>query len=90
MKNISEELTKIELSQEEIEKKYANLALTIPNLIHESVPIGKDETANIEIKKWGKIPEFNFKINDHIDISENLDLVDSKELPKWQVQDFTI
>ena len=37
--------------QEEIEKKYSNLALTIPNLIHESVPVGKDETANIEIKK---------------------------------------
>ena len=76
MKNISEELTKLEATQEEIEKKYSRLALTIPNLIHESVPVGKDETANREIKKWGKIPEFDFKINDHIDISENLDLVD--------------
>ena len=54
MKNISEELRKLEASQEEIEKKYSSLALTIPNLIHESVPVGKDETANREIKKWGK------------------------------------
>lgn len=82
MKNISEELTKIESLQEEIEKKYANLALIIPNLIHESVPIGKDETANREIKKWGKIPEFDFKINDHIDISENLNLVDLERAAK--------
>ena len=82
MKNISEELTKFESSQEEIEKKYSNLALTIPNLIHESVPVGKDETANREIKKWGKIPEFDFKINDHIDISENLDLVDLERAAK--------
>ena len=82
MKNISEELARSESSQEEIEKKYSKLALTIPNLIHESVPVGKDETANMEIKKWGKIPEFDFKINDHIDISENLDLVDLERAAK--------
>ena len=82
MKNISEELTKLEALQEEIEKKYSRLALTIPNLIHESVPVGKDETANKEIRKWGKIPEFDFKINDHIDISENLDLVDLERAAK--------
>lgn len=82
MKNISEELARLESLQEEIGKKYANLALTIPNLIHESVPIGKDETANLEIKKWGKVPEFDFKINDHIDISENLDLVDLERAAK--------
>ena len=82
MKNISGELAKLESLQVEIEKKYANLALTIPNLIHESVPIGKDETANIEIKKWGTIPKFDFKINDHIDISENLDLVDLERAAK--------
>lgn len=82
MKNISGELTKLESLQEEVEKKYSNLALTIPNLIHESVPIGKDETANIEIKKWGTIPKFDFKINDHIDISANLDLVDLERAAK--------
>ena len=82
MKNISGELAKLESLQAEIEKKYAKLALTIPNLIHESVPVGKDETANIEIKKWGIIPKFDFKINDHIDISENLDLVDLERAAK--------
>ena len=82
MKNISSELAKLESLQEEIEKKYSDLALTIPNLIHESIPIGKDETANKEIKKWGNIPEFDFKINDHIDISENLDLVDLERAAK--------
>ncbi|EPA04549.1 serine--tRNA ligase [Candidatus Nitrosarchaeum limnium] len=82
MKNISAELTKLETLQIEIEKKYSSLALSIPNLIHESVPLGKDETANKEIKKWGKIPEFDFKINDHIDISEKLDLVDLERAAK--------
>jgi seryl-tRNA synthetase len=82
MKKVSEELSSLESSQSEIEKKYMQLALTIPNLVHQSVPIGKDDSANKEIKKWGKIPEFDFKINDHIDISEKLDLVDLERAAK--------
>ena len=82
MKKVSEELSQLESSQEEIEKKYLKLALTIPNLIHESVPIGIDDSANKEIKRWGSIPEFNFKVNDHIDISENLGLVDLERAAK--------
>ena len=82
MKNTSAELAKLEVEQEDIESTYSKLALTIPNLVHESVPIGADEGANKEIKKWGNIPVFDFKINDHIDISENLDLVDLERAAK--------
>ena len=82
MKNLSVELTKIESEQESIENKYSRLALTIPNLIHDSVPIGIDESANKEIRKWGEIPKFDFKINDHMDISEKLDLVDLERAAK--------
>ena len=82
MKNISNELTKLESEQEDIEKKYLKLASTVPNLIDESVPIGPDESANKEIKKWGDIPKFDFKIKDHIDISEDLDLVDLERAAK--------
>ena len=82
MKNLSVELTKLESEQENIEVTYSKLALTIPNIIHESVPIGADETANKEIRKWGEIPKFDFKINDHIDISENLGLVDLERAAK--------
>jgi len=82
MKNISNELTKLESEQEHIESKYLKLASTIPNLIHESVPIGPDESTNKEIKRWGNIPEFDFKIKDHIDISEDLNLVDLERAAK--------
>ena len=82
MKNISNELTKLELEQEEIEQKYLKLASTIPNLVDKSVPIGVDESANKEIKKWGDIPKFDFKIKDHIDISEDLNLVDLERAAK--------
>ena len=82
MKNVSIQLTKLELDQENIENTYSKLALTIPNLVHESVPIGVDESTNKEIRKWGEIPNFDFKINDHIGISENLDLVDLERAAK--------
>lgn len=82
MKNISGDLAKLESEQQIIENTYSRLALTIPNLVDESVPIGVDENANKEIRKWGTIPSFDFKINDHIDISENLDLVDLERAAK--------
>lgn len=82
MKNISAELAKLESQQEEIKNTYSKLALSIPNLIHESVPVGPDESANREIRRWGEPPKFDFKINDHIDISENLDLVDLERAAK--------
>ena len=82
MKNISNELTKLESEQENVENKYLKLASTIPNLVHESVPIGMDDSANEEIKKWGDIPKFDFKIKDHIDISEDLNLVDLERAAK--------
>ena len=82
MKNISNELTKLESEQVEIEKKYLKLVSTIPNLIHDSVPIGIDDSSNKEIKKWGNIPKFDFKIKDHIDISEDLNLVDLERAAK--------
>jgi seryl-tRNA synthetase len=82
MKNISRDLTKLESEQQIIENTYSKLALTIPNLVDESVPIGMNENANKEIRKWGTIPSLNFKVNDHIDISENLDLVDLQRAAK--------
>ena len=82
MQTVSEELRKLEETQIKTEENYSKLSLTLPNLIHESVPIGKDETANKEIKQKGKIPTFDFKIKDHIDLTESLDLVDLERAAK--------
>jgi seryl-tRNA synthetase len=82
MQETSQTLTNLETEQTQTESGYTKLALTIPNLIDESVPIGKDDTTNKEIKKWGKIPQFDFKIKDHIDISQSLDLVDLERAAK--------
>jgi len=77
-----QELTELERDQVKIENDYASLAYTIPNLIHESVPIGLGETANKEIRKWGNTPKFDFQIHDHVDLTDTLDLVDLKRAAK--------
>ena len=82
MKKLSTELNVLESQQISNEEKYSKLAFSIPNLIHESVPIGPDETANKEIKKFGNIPNFDFEIKDHISISETLGIVDLERAAK--------
>ena len=81
MQSVSAELTKLEEVQQKTELEYTKLALTIPNLLDKSVPHG-DSTANKEIRKWGDIPKFDFEVKDHIDISENLNLLELERAAK--------
>lgn len=82
MQTVSDNLKKLEDDQLKTEDKFTKLSLTLPNMLHESVPIGKDETANKEIKKWGNVPAFDFEIKDHIDLTQSLDLVDLERAAK--------
>nr|AFK25028.1 seryl-tRNA synthetase [uncultured archaeon] len=82
MQAVSAELTALEAEQLKVEAQYNKLVLSIPNLIHESVPIGPDESANKEIRRWGEVPKFDFKVKDHIDIAQSLDLVDLERAAK--------
>ena len=63
MKKVSQELEALESTQNQVNAEYAKLALTLPNLIHESVPIGKDTSTNQELRKWGNTPQFDFIVN---------------------------
>jgi len=82
MKKVSLELENLETTQNKVELDYSKLALTIPNFIHDSVPIGQDETANKEIRKWGEVSKPDFKIKDHVDFSVSNDLVDLERAAK--------
>ncbi len=57
---------------EEVQNELDALLMTIPNIPHESVPEGKDEADNQEIRRWGEPPVFDFEIKDHVDIGEAL------------------
>jgi len=81
MQSVSQELAKLEEVQNKTESEYSKLALTIPNVLHESVPCG-DDSANKEIRKWGVAPQFDFEVKDHIDISESLNLLELERAAK--------
>ncbi|MER2492269.1 serine--tRNA ligase [Catenovulum sediminis] len=56
----------------EVMNQWDSLVLGIPNLPDESVPVGENEDDNVEIRKWGEIPQFDFAVKDHVDVAEAL------------------
>ena len=82
MQLVSHQLAELEEAQTKTELEYSKLILTLPNVFDQTVPIGEDDSANKEVKKWGNIPEFDFQISDHIDITQKLNLVDLQRAAK--------
>ncbi len=60
----------------DIQEELNNIFMDIPNIPHESVPKGKTEEDNQEIRHWGKLKEFDFEVKDHVDLGESLGLLD--------------
>ena len=65
-----------------VEEKLEQLLLSIPNIPHESVPVGDTEDDNIEIRKWGTVPEFTFEPKPHWELAENLGILDFERAGK--------
>jgi seryl-tRNA synthetase len=70
---------KVELEQsaarlEQIQPEMQALLLAVPNLPHESVPVGEDEHGNVELRRWGTPRQFDFPVKDHVDLGEPLGL----------------
>ena len=82
MQSASQKLAKLEEVQHKTKTDYKKLAFSIPNLLHESVPIGPDNSANQEIFKWGEIPKFDFQIKGHEDLAKNLNTLDIERAAK--------
>lgn len=75
-RKLKQEMKSLEEELKNVEREYDALMLTIPNVPDESVPVGKDSTGNKTIKTWGKVPEFDFSVKDHIELATKLDLID--------------
>jgi len=73
---VSDAIRKQEGPLGEIEKRFEDLMLVIPNLPHESVPKGSDARDNPEVRQWGDPPEFDFKPKNHWEIGEELGILD--------------
>ena len=81
-KNVDVEITKLEKQVGEFEQQVHDYLMRLPNLLHETVPIGEDEKDNAEVKKWGNPPKFSFPIRDHMDLGTALDIVDVERAGK--------
>jgi len=81
-KEISDQITDKQDSLRELEDRSMQELLLIPNIPDESVPIGKDETENQEVRVWGDKPEFSFEPKNHWDIGEDLDILDFERAGK--------
>lgn len=83
MKDISNRITELELEQDQVLKKYRYLMMCIPNLLHESVPVGSTEKENVVIKERGnKTAKLAIAPKDHIDIATSFDLIDLERAAK--------
>ncbi len=78
MKNLSIKIKALDNDLIDYNKILNDKIMYIPNVIHKSVPNGSDEKDNVVIKEWGKKPKFDFDIKSHLELSENLNLVDFK------------
>lgn len=83
IKEIQPELTGLEAEVE-------SFLLTIPNIPHDSVPAGKDSADNVEVRAWGKKPEFDFKPKEHWELGETLGVLDFERGTKIAKSRFTL
>ncbi len=59
-KSIDAQITNIEKEVSQAEEKTHDYLLQLPNMLHETVPVGKDDTDNIQVKTWGTLPKYDF------------------------------
>lgn len=90
MKKISDEIKTLDDGYKNIEDKLQDLVLNIPNIPHESVPKGVSSDQNVEIRAYGRKPEFSFPIKPHWDLGKNLGILDFERATKLAGSRFAV
>jgi len=80
--NIQQKVKALNVRVDESRQRSRDLLLRIPNLIHESVRFGQDENDNVEIRRWGSPPRFDFEPKNHLEVASNLGLIDEERANK--------
>lgn len=76
MKDVSDRIKALDEQLRDIDEQLEQLLLYIPNIPHESVPLGESEDDNVEVRRWGDVPQFDFEIKAHWDLGLALDILD--------------
>ena len=90
MATISSDMKQAEDALKALQEKIQAAALTIPNLPDDSVPAGKDENDNVEMRRWGEPRQFDFEVKDHSDLGEDLGLLDFEMAAKLTGSRFSV
>lgn len=88
--NLGDALKQAEDHLEQIQQQLQKILLEVPNLPHASVPEGKDETGNVQIRRWGEPRSFDFEVKDHVSVGEGLGLLDFETAAKLSGARFSL
>ena len=78
VRKIGDRIKEIDSKKQDIEDKFFDLWARIPNIPHDSCPVGKDEAENVVVKKWGEPKEFDYTPKPHWELGESLEILDFK------------
>ena len=90
VKDMGDRLAECESALQEIQGQLRDIELDLPNLLDDSVPDGRDESDNTEVRVWGKPTELGFEPRDHIELGENLRMIDFEAASKISGSRFTV
>ena len=89
MRLLGDEIQETDREVRQLEEQIESILLSLPNMLHESVPEGESDADNPEVRRWGDIPEFSFEPRAHWELGESLDIIDSQRAGKVSGARFT-
>lgn len=87
---LKDRIAELDQLRSETENRMHELLSTLPNIPHASVPVGEGETENVEVRRWGTPPQFDFEPKDHVDIGSSLGILDLERATKIAAARFAI
>jgi seryl-tRNA synthetase len=87
---LKDRIAELDRLRETAETRVNDLLSSLPNIPHSSVPVGKDESDNVEVRRWGTKPEFDFEVKDHVDLATALGILDLDRAAKIAASRFAI
>jgi seryl-tRNA synthetase len=88
--SLKDRIAELDQLRSQTEIRMHDLLSTLPNMPHESVPFGKEESDNVEVRRWGTQPQFDFEPKDHVDLGTNLGILDLERATKISAARFAI
>jgi seryl-tRNA synthetase len=87
---LKERIAELDRLRDQAESRMRDMLAALPNIPHDSVPVGENDTENVEVRRWGTRPEFNFDAKDHVDLGTQLGILDLERAAKISGARFSI